>query len=553
MSEERDTKLKPPVLKESDIADEPERRVERHLTWSLKFEYFLNTIDGYRDYLTMDIPAITAQFIAANPAPPEITDAQLAINVAAYVANAGNIAATTALLRNHAGAANIIAYLTKEANTSCKTEQLRVNAIFELHQKKIEDITKKERKCFAYLISALEEPLITKYQIGMLPPAQQTPMNIWRIIHDDFHRTDAATRLYYTTKFDRLKFDPSTTLKTFGVHVRQASNHLLSVGINKDDDELKTVFMNKVKDVKKYRGLIAGALNFPQAMSFEEMCASLQNQADILLYRSNDEIVYHDKIKRKRYELVDPQPKRKLLTAGNKPKGVSCSFCGRKGHTVDNCWDKHPEKRAGFKFKKRKVTKTSTSAESGESSAESSDEKPVKSVKSKPKFKSEKAKVRIMNVLRISRSNNQSKNRNVMNNIKSIKTDMIMDSGSESTVLKEPYGILENITDTNLTLIYGDGVQDEALNVGNVGELEEVVISNTITDNILSLSQMADIGYITIITGDKMYLLKAGTDIVFKQSDIAIIGKRVGNLYKCELEDFSKTLRNVSVSKTDVA
>ena len=44
MSEERDTKLKPPVLKESDIADEPERRVERHLTWSLKFEYFLNTM-----------------------------------------------------------------------------------------------------------------------------------------------------------------------------------------------------------------------------------------------------------------------------------------------------------------------------------------------------------------------------------------------------------------------------------------------------------------------------------------------------------------------------
>ena len=550
MSENNEARVKVPILKESDIAQEPEKRVERHQTWSLKFENFLNTVDGYTTYLRNDLATVTADWIAANPAPARIDAATLAINIAAYVADPQNIAAATGLLRNAAGQANILAYVTKEADKECKIEQARVELIYEAYQKKLADVNRKERKCFAYLISALEEPLIIKYQISMLQANQQTPIYVWNLIHDDFHRIDAATRLYYSNKYEQLKFEPNETIKSFGVRVRQASNHLLSAGIVKDDNELKTAFMSKVRNIKKYTGVIANALNYPADTTFEDMCATLQNQVDILL-PNNEEIIYHDSQKRKRHDLVDPKPKRKLLKlqAGGKRKTGTgtCSHCGKNGHTVDNCWDKHPEKAAPWfrtLTKSSKVKKVSKQTEN-DSSSDTSEEKTVDTVKTKSK--PGKAKVRMTSVLKVSRNNNQ----NYVNlNIRNDDNTMIMDSGSESTVLKKIYpGVLEGPYDSNLTLIYGDGVQDHSVAVGNIGELQEVAVSNKITDNILSLSQMADLGYTTIITSDKMYLLKPGYELVLKKRKVAITGTRVGNLYKCELMDVNNVLKNVEITK----
>ena len=129
---------------------------------------------------------------------------------------------------------------------------------------------------------------------------------------------------------------------------------------------------------------------------------------------------------------------------------------------------------------------------------------------------------------------------------------MIMDSGSESTVLKQIYhGILEGARSSNITLIYGDGVHDKPLAVGKIGGLEEVVVSKKITDNILSLSQMADLGYTTVITSDKMYLLKPGFELVLKQRKVAITGTRIGNLYKCEIMDLNNVLKNLPNVETN--
>jgi hypothetical protein len=63
-------------------------------------------------------------------------------------------------------------------------------------------------------------------------------------------------------------------------------------------------------------------------------------------------------------------------------------------------------------------------------------------------------------------------------NIRNAETAMIMDSGSESTVLKQIYpGILEGARSSNITLVYGDGVQNIPLAVGKIGGLEEVVVT----------------------------------------------------------------------------
>ena len=196
--------------------------------------------------------------------------------------------------------------------------------------------------------------------------------------------------------------------------------------------------------------------------------------------------------------------------------------------------------------KSSKVKKVAKSTEN-DSSSEVSEERTVETLKYKAK--PAKSKVRMTSVLKVSVNDREY---DYPIGIRNDDKTMIMDSGSESTVLKQIYpGILEGARSSNITLIYGDGVHDKPLAVGKIGGLEEVVVSKKITDNILSLSQMADLGYTTVITSDKMYLLKPGFELVLKKRKVAITGTRVGNLYKCDIMDVNNVLKNLPIDLTN--
>ena len=210
---DRDIKYKPPVLKESDILDEPERRVERHLTWGVKIKYYLEAIDRLDVFLTQDIAAVTAAYLVTSPVPAVMTVAQMNAAIAAYAQVPTNRTIAVGMIPNNVNAATLTAYLVREATPIYKIQRDESIKALAEHQKKVDGITEKSKLCFSILISALEESLIVKYQIAVMPPAQQTPMNLWNIINEDFHTINDSTRLYYTNLFDHLAFDSDETIK----------------------------------------------------------------------------------------------------------------------------------------------------------------------------------------------------------------------------------------------------------------------------------------------------------------------------------------------------
>ena len=53
---------------------------------------------------------------------------------------------------------------------------------------------------------------------------------------------------------------------------------------------------------------------------------------------------------------------------------------------------------------------------------------------------------------------------------------------------------------------------------------------------------MADLGYVSIVSANGIYVLKSHVQLDIIGTDVAIVGHRIGNLYKCELNKVSCAL-----------
>jgi hypothetical protein len=120
---------------------------------------------------------------------------------------------------------------------------------------------------------------------------------------------------------------------------------------------------------------------------------------------------------------------------------------------------------------------------------------------------------------------------------------IIMDSGAEVTVLHEEIDGM-GITNDNpkVSLVYGNNQTSKVQKLGNMGKMKDVHISSDISDNVLSISQLTDLGYSVLTTDKNMYVIRPDITFDLKRSSLMLTAKRNGGLYKAQLNKLSKLL-----------
>jgi hypothetical protein len=121
----------------------------------------------------------------------------------------------------------------------------------------------------------------------------------------------------------------------------------------------------------------------------------------------------------------------------------------------------------------------------------------------------------------------------------SVKEDtIIMDSGAEVTAMNEvPDGMIETKKNPKLSLVYGNKGSTKVQRIGRLGDLTNIHISADISDNVLSLSQVTELGYKVLITNSKLYLLSPKVEFDIKKKHVMLTADRHGKLYKAHLNE----------------
>jgi hypothetical protein len=105
--------------------------------------------------------------------------------------------------------------------------------------------------------------------------------------------------------------------------------------------------------------------------------------------------------------------------------------------------------------------------------------------------------------------------------------------------------MIETKKNPKLSLVFGNKGSTKVQKIGKLGDLTNIHISADISDNVLSLSQVTELGYKILITNSKLYLLSPKTQFDVKKKHIMLTADRHGKLYKAHLNElrelFSET------------
>ena len=541
-----------PILKIKDIDNQPELQLERYNAWIIKIRTFLTSQNGYDSYIDKTAAEMVTEYLAMLNAPtgpgvPVVRDPAISLAAAVvWSAIPRNRTLTLAKYRELTTEADREVVIGEAARIYQEQLTAEAKAKVDAHEAKIVKFRKDEAKCYAFLVAALEESLVIKYQIDMLIAPNNTPHNLWRIIHEDFMRFDEATRLILTERFNSLKFNNNETIREFAIRIRVCSNNLQNIGIIKTEGDIKSAFLSGLNLAKQFKHLLPSAFTYDQTFPLETLAAKLQSASEIMGIDQFQTVSFKN-TKRPRDEIVNPQAKRHLLGLKSNKNDIECFYCHQHGHISRECRIKKRDIKNGNnrdQHKHRKVVRTSTSSSTaGETSINNGDfganiNKTEVNKRKRPT--PAKINIRVTKMM----SNKKSMNANRIGMV-SENVQIILDTGAETTVLKEDYGILSDIKNESMTLIYGNNEQDITEKSGSIGFLEDIAISNKVSDNILSLSQMADIGHVSIITADGIYIMKPQSQFEIIGEEVALFGHRFGNLYKCDLTDINKILTQI--------
>jgi hypothetical protein len=122
-----------------------------------------------------------------------------------------------------------------------------------------------------------------------------------------------------------------------------------------------------------------------------------------------------------------------------------------------------------------------------------------------------------------------------------------MDSGAEMTVVKELHPSIVNMNNNkHIDLIYGNNQTSRVNLSGNIGNIE-VLVSDHVSDNILSIPQLTSMGRVIITTPEKMYVFKPGTTIDVSSQQLEFQGEKRNGLYYCEFDTLVEAMQRASI------
>ena len=131
------------------------------------------------------------------------------------------------------------------------------------------------------------------------------------------------------------------------------------------------------------------------------------------------------------------------------------------------------------------------------------------------------------------------------NNMIRSESKVILDSGAEISVFGKVHPEMENIsTSVANTLVYGNNESVKVDNMADIGRLKNVRVCRKNADNILSLSQLTELGFNILMTDKGIYVLKHDQQIQLSRKNIVMVGEREGGLYTMSTVDLINYLKH---------
>ena len=439
--------IRSPILIIKDIEHKPELWLERYYSWVASERSFLSSQNGNEKYLDKTSQIMITEYLATltalgGPGIPEpITEEQRTLDAGTWSLDNINRMLVLANYRE-LEAAEQDAVIGEAARKFTLEDQKLAQAKVDTHELKLKKFRDDEIKCFALLISGLDRNLVIKYQIQMIPENIRTPYTLWNIIRDDFLRIDDSTRLILTDRFDKMKYEFGETIREFSIRLRMSSNNLANINIIKTEGEVKTRFLSGLAMHEAFIPVLSSAFEYDQALTLEELAARLNSSCEIM------RISFKPKInKRARDEDIQPI-KRRLLINKN---GIICYYCNKPGHISRECRIKKDDIKTGnykkpnyAKTNHRKVTTTTNSVQEDDNSSGNIDdnEKIINKNTTNKKKPLGRVNIKVTKVLN---------SKIISEQLNSEKVEIILDSGAETTVLKEDYGIMQKMKNQPMT------------------------------------------------------------------------------------------------------
>jgi hypothetical protein len=362
--------------------------------------------------------------------------------------------------------------------------------------------------------------LINKYVLGHDDLVNQ-PKLLWEEINRDFYPDDQFTIHFQINEFGQLRIGMNENIEEFAQRIKDKAAQLSILDIYKSEKEMVTQLIAGIAKDDGYRTAWMACNNQVEMVTSVERAARIIEQYAKIVRDAKGE----NKVKvltvgkkKKRFD-KSKFNKSEKSDKSNKPdlSNVECYHCHKKGHYKSNC-------PSLLKVKK---------SESNKKSRNNDDDV-----------------VRI-NLTKVVEDGEEPV---VMNN--SVRDDtIILDSGAEVTAMKEvPEGMIETKKNPKLSLVFGNKGSTKVQKIGKLGDLTNIHISADISDNVLSLSQVTELGYKILITNSKLYLLSPKTQFDVKKKHIMLTANRYGKLYKAHMSElkelFSETKEEIKDTET---
>jgi len=415
----------------------------------------------------------------------------------------------------------------------------------------MEEYLQKQEQCMAVLSESLDPDLSTIYIDFTVP---RTSYVIINQITSQYCRADNVTKSMINDEYDRLSIEGIS----FDEYVEQlmiVCSRLSGVG---------TVVTENQKIVKMLNTLFAHRYGIwsqvqaqinPTTMSFDQAKSIIESYVQLQEKRNKNKS--HETKKRKILNVNvsgsdgSDKPKRDL-------SNIKCYNCNKMGHYARDC---RSPPRKGKKNNKGSSTKSNQSLKKQihailksikeeEAENEQEEEKPAKK---KAKFEAGGSKVKVNVVIKRKRSPvpvhsvkyARMSSTELQRFDETDNPDVMIDSGANSTVFTKVHPLMDNVKrNTKAELVFAGGEVGIVDATGSIGEMKEIHCSSALAHEIMSVSQLTEMGYTLVFDSNNAFVLKKEAVFEINNEDILMQGVNEDGLYKIPLHTIVQSLIN---------